>query len=80
MGPRGRAYKAGDSPEELAHGDASLVEHGGDDLGQVEPDVGDVYGHVLSHLQDLLEPAHTERPLLDLTKRSSEKHQGHRQA
>ena len=50
------AYKVWASPEELSHGDASLVEHGVDELRQVLPDVGDVYGHVLSHLQDLLEP------------------------
>lgn len=44
------------SPEELAHGNASLVQHRGDDLSQVEPDVGNVYGHVISHLQNLLQP------------------------
>lgn len=35
------------------------MEHGGDELSQVLPDVGDVYGHILSHLQDLLEPVIT---------------------
>ena len=32
------------------------MQHGGKQLGQVLPDVGDVYGHVLGRLQDLLEP------------------------
>lgn len=35
------------------------MQHGSDQLCQVQPDVGDVYRHVFSHLQDLLEPEET---------------------
>lgn len=41
-------------PEELSHRDASFMEHGGQELSQVEPDVRYIYGHVLCWLQDLL--------------------------
>lgn len=49
-----------DLPEKLSHGDASLVEHWHDQLWQVEPDVGDVDGHVFSQLQDFLQPDQRE--------------------
>lgn len=32
------------------------MEHGCDQFCQVQPDVGDVYGHVFCHLQDFMEP------------------------
>lgn len=35
------------------------MEHGSDQFCQVEPDVGDVYCHVFSHLQELLKPEET---------------------
>lgn len=52
-----------DLPEKLSHGDASLVQHRCDQFCQVQPDVGDVYRDVFSHLQDLMEPddKHTQR-------------------
>ena len=37
------------------------MKHRGDKLSQVEPDVGDVYGHVLRHLQYLLKPIDTHQ-------------------
>ena len=46
----------GATPEELLHGDPSLLQHRDDLLRQVQPDVRDVYGHVLGHLQGLLKP------------------------
>lgn len=42
------------SPEELSHRDASLMQHGGNEFSHVEPDVRYVYGHVFCCLQDLL--------------------------
>lgn len=42
------------SPEELSHWDASLMEHGGNELSQVEPDVRYIYGRVFRSLQGLL--------------------------
>lgn len=41
------------SPEELSHRDASLMEHGGYEFSQVEPDVRYIYGRVLRSLQGL---------------------------
>ncbi len=35
------------------------MEHGSDQFCQVQPDVGDVYRHVISHLQDFLNPEET---------------------
>lgn len=43
-------------PEQLSHGDAPLLQHGSDELSQVQEDVWDVYCHVFSHLQNLLKP------------------------
>ncbi len=41
------------SPEELSHRDASLMEHGGYEFSQVEPDVRYIYGRVFRSLQGL---------------------------
>lgn len=40
-------------PEELSHRDAALVQHGGNELCQIEPDMRDVDGDVLCSLQSL---------------------------
>lgn len=48
--------EAWDQPEKFPHGDAPLMEYGSNQLCQVQPDVGDVYCHVFSHLQDFLKP------------------------
>lgn len=48
------------SPEERPHGDSSIVQHGCDDFRQIQPDVRNINGHVISHLQNLPEPEGTE--------------------
>lgn len=51
------------SPEELSHGDATLIEHGGDEFCSIEPDIRQIYGSVSQSLQRLLQPtvAHTHK-------------------
>ncbi len=44
------------SPEERPHGNPSLEQHGTDELGQIQPDVRNIYRHVLRNLQHLQQP------------------------
>lgn len=57
VGASGKDRHRWDLPEERRHWNPALTQHGADDLSQVEPDVRDVDGHVLCHLQNLPEAA-----------------------
>lgn len=49
------------SPKELSHREAPVLQHGAEQLGQVQPDVGNVDGHVVRLLQRICKPENTLR-------------------
>lgn len=38
-------------PKEFPHGDASIFEQRTEQLSQIQPNVRDIYGHVIRHFQ-----------------------------
>lgn len=46
-------------PKELSHREAPFPQHGAEQLGQVQPDVGNVDGHVVRLLQRVCKPDKT---------------------
>lgn len=47
-------------PKELSHREAPFLQHRAEQLGQVQPDVGNVDGHVVRLLQRVCKPEKTE--------------------
>lgn len=47
-------------PKELSHREAPFPQHGAEQLGQVQPDVGNVDGHVVRLLQRVCKPDKTQ--------------------
>lgn len=48
-------------PKELSHREAPFLQHRAEQLGQVQPDVGNVDGHVVRLLQRVCKPEKTKR-------------------
>lgn len=48
-------------PKELSHREAPFPQHRAEQLGQVQPDVGNVDGHVVRLLQRVCKPEHENK-------------------